>query len=121
MAMGFPLHSRCYFCWASFPVRASARPCLLQGSLKVLGTVPQVMNPVFSVSGYVIMAETWVLCGNGWNVKLSWLGHGCSVRLRTSGGCLGSILVGTWMLCGNGWSLCGRHDGSDMDALRDRM
>ena len=86
----------------------------------------------------VIMAGTWMLCGNGRSLSgryhggdmaalwersdfvwtLSWLAHECSVE--TDGVCLDVIMVGTWMLCGNGRSLSGRYHGWHMDALWKR-
>ena len=46
----------------------------------------------------VIMAGTWMLCGNGWNH--GW--HMDALREWMESD-LDVIMVGTWMLCGNGW------------------
>ena len=63
----------------------------------------------------VIMAGTWMLCGNG--RSLSGRYHGWHMdAVGTDGVCLDVIMVGTWMLCGNGRSLSGRYHGWDMDA-----
>ena len=65
------------------------------------------------VCGNVIMAGTWMLCGNGYRVCGNVNYHGChmdALREWMEGCAVGMdrvcgnvIMVATWMLCGNGW------------------
>ena len=68
----------------------------------------------------VIMAGTWMLCGNGRSLSGRYHGWHMDALCERTELVWNVIMVGTWMLCGNGRTLSGRYHGWHMDALWER-